>query len=243
MPWWQKASTNQNQGGVAASAAYHQSAQQKKSEAAGMDAVRTPSITAIVKALLVTGRRLRLSPAKRLFFLYEPGTQVSSAIKVKNTSRSPVAFKFQTNAPKSCYMRPPSGILAPGETVIALVVKFIEPPEQNQEKKCKDKFKIVSLKVKQGEGFVPELFEEQKEFVAVERVLQVVFLDPNGQSLEIEKLKKRLAEAEAAQQVQRKPIEDKIQKTLAAGGVLDEWKEQQREKQLAKQQTDNTDSV
>ena len=37
------------------------------------------------------------------------------------------------------------------------VVKFIEPPELNQEKKCKDKFKIVSLKVKQGIDFTPEL--------------------------------------------------------------------------------------
>ena len=39
----------------------------------------------------------------------------------------------------------------------SLVVKFIEPPELNQEKKCKDKFKIVSLKVKQGIDFTPEL--------------------------------------------------------------------------------------
>jgi hypothetical protein len=28
-------------------------------------------------------------------------------------------FQFQTTAPKSCYMRPPGGILAPGESVIA----------------------------------------------------------------------------------------------------------------------------
>lgn len=40
---------------------------------------------------------------------------------------------------------------------------------------------------------------------------------------EIEKLKKRLAEAEAAQQTRKKPIEEKVQKTAAAGGVLDEW--------------------
>ncbi|RVW70117.1 Vesicle-associated protein 4-1 [Vitis vinifera] len=45
--------------------------------------------------------------------------QVKSAVRMKNTSRSHVAFKFQTTAPKSCYMRPPGGILAPGESIIA----------------------------------------------------------------------------------------------------------------------------
>ena len=94
------------------------------------------------------------------------------------------------------------------------MVKFIEVPEHDQEKKTKEKFKIVSLKVKAGVEFTPELvrwevllanlksiimissglmfsyymflnlcqFDEQKEFVAVERVLKVEFLDPHGQS-------------------------------------------------------------
>lgn len=227
MPWW--LNDPAHNGHIASS---HSSLQLSK----------TPSIATMAKALLLTHRRLRLHPDKKLFFLYEPGKQVSSAVRIKNTSRSPVAFKFQTNAPKSCFMRPPSGILAPGEIIIATVVKFVEVPEQNEEKKSKDKFKIVSLKVKQGSEFNPNLFEEQKEFVAVEQVLRVVYLDPQGQSPEIEKLKKRLAEAEAAQQARKKPPEEKVQKTVAAGGVLDEWKEQQREKQLAKQQIEGADS-
>ncbi|KAH7437945.1 hypothetical protein KP509_05G096800 [Ceratopteris richardii] len=255
MPWFNRGSTYQDQGAVAASAAYaHPIQQQQNSDLTSSDATKSPSMTAIMKSLLVTRRRLRLSPEKHLYFLYEPGKQVSSAIKIKNTSRSSVAFKFQTNALKSCFMRPPSGILGPGETITAMgscqlwnsywlrIVKFIEPPENNQDRKCKDKFKIVSLKVKHGVEFVPELFEEQKEFVAVERVLQVVFLDPQSQSPEIEKLKKRLAEAEAAQQARKKPPEERVQKTVAAGGVLDEWKEQQREKQLAKQQNEGIES-
>jgi hypothetical protein len=49
----------------------------------------------------------------------EPGKQVSSAIKIKNVSRSHVAFKFQTTAPKSCFMRPPSGVLPPNGSIIA----------------------------------------------------------------------------------------------------------------------------
>lgn len=240
MPWWHRAPAEQSQGGVAASAVYHQPQPQQRQEG-GAEVGKPPSIKTIAKALLVTRRRLRFNPDKRLYFLYEPGKQSSSAVRIKNASRSPVAFKFQTNAPKSCFMRPPSGILTPGESLLATVVKFVEP-EQSQEKKMKDKFKIVSLKVKQGIEFTPELFDEQKDFVVVERVLQVAFLDPEGQSPEIEKLKKRLAEAEAAQQARKKPPEEKVQKTLAAGGVLDEWKQQQREKRLAKQQGEGADS-
>lgn len=234
MPWWQREPSDHGHTTVAASAL---------TQPLHSEAPKSPSITSIAKALLISRRRLRLNPDNKLYFLYEPGKQVSSAVKIKNTSRSPVAFKFQTNAPKSCFMRPPSGILAPSESIVATVVKFVEHPESNQDKKSKDKFKIVSLKVKQGTEFSAELFEEHKEFVAVERVLRVVFLDPQGQSHEIEKLKKRLAEAEAAQQARKKPPEEKIQKTLAAGGVLDEWKEQQREKRLAKQQNEGADSL
>lgn len=39
-------------------------------------------------------------------------------------------LQFQTTAPKSCYMRPPGGILAPGESIIAtgivLVLRLFE---------------------------------------------------------------------------------------------------------------------
>eukprot|EP00250_Pteridium_aquilinum_P011948 c20408_g1_i1 orf=343-1026(-) len=226
MPWWHRTKASQGHG---APADFRQPLQQP----GNTEASKPPSIATAAKALLFTRRRLRLTPSKCLHFLYEPGKQVSSAVKLKNTSGSFVAFKFQTNSPKSCFMRPPSGILPPGETVIASVVKFIEPPDQKREKKSKEKFKIVSLKVKQGLEFTPELFEEQKDFVVLERVLEVVFLDPESKSPEIEKLHKRIAEAEAAQQARKKPVEDKVQKTVAAGGVLDEWKEQQREKQLA----------
>lgn len=201
------------------------------------------SFTTMAKATLITRRRLRLNPEGKLFFLYEPGKQVSSAVRIKNVSRSYVAFKFQTNAPKSCYMRPPGGILAPKESILASVAKFIETPDHPAEKKStKDKFKIVSMKVKQGIEYTPELFEEHKEFVAVESVLQVVFLDPQRPSKELEKLKKRLAEAEAIKQAQKKPQDNKAVKPEApAEGVIDEWKER-REKYLARQQEDIADS-
>ncbi|KAE8667333.1 Vesicle-associated protein 4-1 [Hibiscus syriacus] len=114
---------------------------------------RSKTVSSIARSLLPPRRRLRLDPSNNLYFPYEPGTQARSAIRLKNTSKSHVAFKFQTTAPKSCFMRPPGGILAPGESIIATVFKFIERPENNEvqaDLKSKVKFKIMSLKVTGG---------------------------------------------------------------------------------------------
>ncbi|KAL3333430.1 hypothetical protein AABB24_033481 [Solanum stoloniferum] len=203
------------------------------------------SVSSIARSLLPARRRLRLDPANSLYFPYEPGKQVKSAVKIKNTSKSYVAFKFQTTAPKSCYMRPPGGILEPGESVIATVFKFVEHPENNEkpvDQKSKVKFKIMSLKVKEGVDYVPELFEEQKDQVTIERILRVVFLDPERPSPVLEKLKRQLAEAEAALESRKKPPVETGPKVVGEGLVIDEWKER-REKYLARQQVEAVDSV
>lgn len=222
MPWRQRRKLSEAHG---ISADYCQPLQQGGSP----EATKYPFICFVVKSVLLTRRQLRITPNKRLHFLYEPNKQVSSALKVKNTSRSFVAFKLQTNAPKSCFIRPPCGILTPGETVIISVVKFLDPSEHKRAK-IKEKFKVVSLKVKRGVEYSPDLFEEQKESVAVEEHLDVVYLDPHSRSRDIEKLKKRLAEAEAAQQARKRLL---VQKKGAAGGVVEEWKGRQGEKQQA----------
>lgn len=158
-----------------------------------------------------------------------------------------MAFKFQTTAPKSCYMRPPGGILAPGESIIATVFKFVEHVENNEKQldlKSKIKFKIMSLKVKGGIDYVPELFEEQKDEVTVERILRVVFLDVERHSPALEKMKRQLAEAEAAleSQTRKKPPVDTGPRVVGEGLVIDEWKER-REKYLARQQVEAVDSA
>ncbi|CAO2176535.1 unnamed protein product, partial [Urochloa humidicola] len=199
----------------------------------------------VIRSLLPTRRRLRLDPPGKLYFPYEPGKQVRSAVKIKNISKSHVAFKFQTTAPKSCFMRPPGGILAPGESIIATVFKFVEHPENNEkplDQKCKVKFKIVSLKVKGPMEYVPELFDEQKDQVAVEQILRVVFLDAERPSPQMDKLKRQLAEAEAALEARKKPPEDNGPRIVGEGLVIDEWKER-RERYLARQQIEGVDSV
>ncbi|CAL1372524.1 unnamed protein product [Linum trigynum] len=203
------------------------------------------SVSSVAKSLLPTRRRLKLDPASKLFFPYEPGKQVRSAIKIKNSSKSHVAFKFQTTAPKSCFMRPPGAVLAPGESIIATVFKFVEHPENNEkpmDQKSRVKFKIMSLKVKGPMDYVPELFDEQKDQVAIEQILRVIFLDPERSTPSLEKLKRQLAEADAAVEARKKPPEDAGPRIIGEGLVIDEWKER-RERYLARQQGEAVDSV
>ncbi|XP_051125476.1 vesicle-associated protein 4-2 [Andrographis paniculata] len=203
----------------------------------GAQSSGTVSVSSVARSLLPTRRRLKLDPSNKLYFPYEPGKQVRSAIKIKNTSKSHVAFKFQTTAPKSCFMRPPGAILAPGESIIATVFKFVEPPENNEkptDQKSRVKFKIMSLKVKGPMDYIPELFDENKDQVAVEQILRVVFLDIERPTPALDKLKRQLAEAEAESEARKKPLEETVPKFIGEGLVIDEWKER-RERYLARQ--------
>ncbi|XP_073123783.1 vesicle-associated protein 4-2 [Henckelia pumila] len=218
------------------------SATQSQVEASGSHG---SSVSSVARSVLLTRRRLKLDPSNKLYFPYEPGKQVRSAIKIKNTSKSHVAFKFQTTAPKSCFMRPPGAILAPGENIIATVFKFVEHPENNEkpmDQKSKVKFKIMSLKVKEPMDYVPELFDEHKDQVSVEQILRVVFLDVERPSPALEKLKRQLAEAEAELESRKKPSEDTGPKFIGEGLVIDEWKER-RERYLARQQVEGIESA
>ncbi|TMX01188.1 hypothetical protein EJD97_024986 [Solanum chilense] len=202
-------------------------------------------VSSVAKSLLPTRRKLGLDPQNKLYFPYEPGKQVKSAIRIKNISKNPVAFKFQTTGPKSCYMRPPGGILAPDESLIATVFKFVEPPDNNDKqigKKSRVKFKVMSLKVKDDVDYVPELFDERRDEVAVEQVLGVVFLDAERPCPALEKLNRQLAEAEAEVEARKRPPEDTGPKIVGEGLVIDEWKER-RERYLARQQVDGVDLV
>ncbi|XP_047327127.1 vesicle-associated protein 4-2 [Impatiens glandulifera] len=228
-------------GGRASVVSSHHHNQQGSShfEGSNSQGSSSNSVSSVAKSLLPKRRRLSLDPANKLYFPYEPGKQVQSAIRIKNTSKSHVAFKFQTTAPKSCFMRPPGAILVPGESLIATVFKFVEPPENNEKpvgQKSKVKFKIMSLKVKGGAmDYAPELFDEHKDDVAVEQILRVIFLDPERPNPAMEKLKRQLADAEAELETRKKPPEDTGPKIIGEGLVIDEWKER-RERYLAKQQ-------
>ncbi|KAK6154682.1 hypothetical protein DH2020_008930 [Rehmannia glutinosa] len=175
-------------------------------EGSGAHGNTATSVSSVARSLLPTRRRLKLDPSNKLYFPYEPGNQVRSAIKIKNTSKSYVAFKFQTTSPKSCFMRPPGAILSPGESIIA--TEHPENIEKPMDQKSRVKFKIMSLKVKGPMDYIPELFDENKDEVAVEQILRVVFLDVEHPSPALEKLKRQLVEAEADLEARKKPSED-----------------------------------
>ncbi|XVF18995.1 hypothetical protein REPUB_Repub11eG0072700 [Reevesia pubescens] len=241
-PFWQNSATTNNSSSSSSTQNLNHNGNRHTKTVATQ---RSKTVSSIARSLLPPRRRLHLDPTNNLYFPYEPGTQARSAIRLKNTSKSHVAFKFQTTAPKSCFMRPPGGILAPGESIIATVFKFVERPENDEvqvDLKSKVKFKIMSLKVTAGVDYLPELFDEQRDQVTVERILRVVFLDVKRPSPALEKLRRQLAEAEAALEVRKKPPLDTGPRVVGEGLVIDEWKER-REKYLARQQVEAVDST
>ncbi|KAL6493888.1 Vesicle-associated protein 4-2 [Orobanche gracilis] len=94
------------------------------------------------------------------------------------------------------------------------------------DQKSRVKFKIMSLKVKEPMDYIPEMFDDHKDQVAVEQILRVVFLDVEHPCFALEKLTRQLAEAEAELEAHKKPSpEDTGPKFIGEGLVIDEWKE------------------
>lgn len=114
---------------------------------------------------------------------------------------------------------------------------------------------LQELHLKQwGRLIFVKQFDEQKDHVAVEQILRVVFLDPERPSpvshswslhfiektaclllkdslwntlhylfKQLEKLKRQLAEADAALEARKKPPEDTGPRIVGEGLVIDEW--------------------
>lgn len=87
LPFWQS-SNNASAGAVGGGSS---SLQQNHLDAA--DHQPSIKVASVAKSFLPTRRRLGLDPPNKLFFPYEPGKQVKSAIRIKNISKTHVAFK------------------------------------------------------------------------------------------------------------------------------------------------------
>ncbi|KAI4368185.1 hypothetical protein MLD38_016772 [Melastoma candidum] len=114
-------------------------------------------------------------------------------------------------------MRPPGAILAPYESIIATVSKFVEHPENNEKpmsQRSKVKFRIICLK-----------FDEQMDQVVVEKILRVIFVDPDHPNPALDKLKLQQADADAAVEACKQPPEETGSRIIGEGLVVDEWKE------------------
>ncbi|KAG7588786.1 HEAT type 2 [Arabidopsis suecica] len=124
-----------------------------------VSAVSKPFLTmsSVARSLLPARRRLRLDPSSYLYFPYEPGKHVCSAIKLKNINKSHTAFKFIS---KQRHLR----------VVICVLPEVFWLQER------------VFLLLFSSVEYVPELFDEQKDQVAVEQVLRVIFIDADRPS-------------------------------------------------------------
>nr|GMD38173.1 vesicle-associated protein 4-2 [Ipomoea batatas] len=143
---------------------WHNTCPRNQNSRSNSDGLSFPNVSAVARSFLPARRHLKLDPANTLYFPYEPGKQVRSAIKIKNTSKSHVAFKFQTTSPKSSFMRPSGGIISPGKSIIATAMyEHPENSEKPTEQKRNLKYKILSLKVKGNVDYVPELEGKTKE--------------------------------------------------------------------------------
>ncbi|CAA2995900.1 Hypothetical predicted protein [Olea europaea subsp. europaea] len=198
----------------------------------------TTAIPSLRLCVLPTRRRLKLNPSSKLYFPC-------------NTSFFFVCYFMKIylqlflSYMVYCFVPVNFSVLAPGKSIIATLFEFVKPPDNNEkptDQKGKVKFKIMSLKMN---GPMDYIFDEQKDEVAVEQILRVVFLDVERPS-PVKKLKRQLAEAEAEAEAElearKKPLEDAGPTFIGEGLVIDEWKER-RERYLARQQVEGTDSV
>merc|ERR1712098_1019742 len=71
-------------------------------------------------------------------------TEVSQSLKIRNSNRTPVAFKVKTTAPKQYCVRPNSGVIQPNATVEVQVLLQAMKEEPPLDYKCRDKFLVQS---------------------------------------------------------------------------------------------------
>jgi hypothetical protein len=122
-----------------------------------------------------------------------PFTQlVKKVLLVSNQNSAPVAFKVKTTAPKLYCVRPNSGRIEPGDSVEVSVMLQPMKEEPPLSSKCKDKFLIQSTLITpdketkdlQDIWNVPGGAGE--EWKVHQQKLRVVYLPPEGQTVEEE---------------------------------------------------------
>jgi len=80
-------------------------------------------------------------------------TEVSQSLKIRNSNRTPVAFKVKTTAPKQYCVRPNSGRIEPGKEVEVTVLLQAMKQDPPLDIKCRDKFLVQSVAVTADKEF------------------------------------------------------------------------------------------
>ncbi|KAG2361525.1 VAMP-associated protein [Suillus spraguei] len=122
-----------------------------------------------------------------------PFTQlVKQVLTITNKNAQPVAFKVKTTAPKLYCVRPNSGRIEPGESVDVSVMLQPMKDEPPLSSKCKDKFLIQSTLItpEKETRDLQEFWNAQagasEEWKVYQQKLRVVYLPPEGQTVEEE---------------------------------------------------------
>ncbi|KAK3014604.1 hypothetical protein RJ639_009837 [Escallonia herrerae] len=226
------------------------------------------SVSSVARSLLPTRRRLRLDPANKLYFPYEPENNEKPmdqksklkfkimSLKVKGAMEYvPELFECKRigdetgeveilSVGTAWWVRP--ALQTPDCRLPLLLCYETYSPHPINRFPLPRKFCYLLMEymfeMPLLNMYYLTQFDEQKDQVAVEQILRVVFLDVERPTPALEKLKRQLAEAEAALEARKKPPEDTGPKIIGEGLVIDEWKER-RERYLARQQVEGVDSL
>ncbi|KAG8168613.1 hypothetical protein KVR01_001362 [Diaporthe batatas] len=108
--------------------------------------------------------------------------EVSQLLKLKNTNKSPVAFKVKTTAPKQYCVRPNSGRIEPGHEVEVTVLLQAMKQDPPADTKCRDKFLVQSVPISGDLEFsnVQTIWESVEKSQVQEKKIRVVFLPAGG---------------------------------------------------------------
>ncbi|KAH7923815.1 VAMP-associated protein [Leucogyrophana mollusca] len=134
---------------------------------------------------------VHLIPNNALGFNRPFTTLVKRVLTVVNNNAQPVAFKVKTTAPKLYCVRPNSGRIEPGESVDVSVMLQPMKDEPPLSTKCKDKFLIQSTLItpdKETKGLTDiwNVADGGEEWKVYQQKLRVVYLPPEGQTVEEE---------------------------------------------------------
>ncbi|KAF8585703.1 VAMP-associated protein [Ramaria rubella] len=132
-----------------------------------------------------------LNPSASLGFNRPLTELIKRTLTITNHNAQPVAFKVKTTAPKLYCVRPNAGRIEPGESVgvsVQLQPMKEDPPPQV---KCKDKFLVQSTTITADKEnmSLAEIWspaEGDSEIKVHQQKIKVVYLPPEGQTLEEE---------------------------------------------------------
>jgi len=119
---------------------------------------------------------LSIQPGE-LKFPFELKKQISSSLRLVNSTENYVAFKVKTTSPKKYCVRPNTGIVQPhssADVTVTMQAQREAPPDMQ----CKDKFLVQSVIAPSSKEVSQELFNKEEGKDVHEAKLKVLYVSP-----------------------------------------------------------------